>query len=67
MCVGGGGDTLPYISHIGFCHHKGRVFVPFWSEDRHRLCPLNLVYNQAWFSRELPDCMNVFIVSIPNE
>ena len=29
---GGGGWLLPFISYIGMCHHKGRVFVPFWSE-----------------------------------
>ena len=26
-----------------------------------------LVLNRVWFSRELRECMNVFIVSIPNE
>ena len=26
-----------------------------------------LVWNQVWFSKELRGCMNVFIVSIPNE
>ena len=33
--AGGGGGVgwlLPFISHIGMCRHKGRVFVPFWSE-----------------------------------
>ena len=34
----------------------GRVFAPFWSENR---------YNRVWFLRELRECMNVFIVSIP--
>ena len=28
---------------------------------------LILVWNQVWFSRELRECMNIFIVSIPNE
>ena len=28
---GGGGWLLPFISHVGMCHHKGRVFAPFWS------------------------------------
>ena len=26
-----------------------------------------LVWNRVWFSREQRECMNVFIVSIPNE
>ena len=26
-----------------------------------------LVWNRVWFSRELRECTNVFIVSIPNE
>ena len=26
-----------------------------------------LIWNRVWFSRELRECMNVFIVSIPNE
>ena len=28
---------------------------------------LILIWNQVWFSRELRECMNIFIVSIPNE
>ena len=28
---------------------------------------LILVWNQVWFSRELRECMGIFIVSIPNE
>ena len=31
--AGRGGGLLPFISHIGMCHHKGRVFAPFWSEN----------------------------------
>ena len=29
--AGGGRGLLPFISHVGMCHHKGRVFAPFWS------------------------------------
>ena len=29
----GGGWLLPFVSHIGMCHHKGRVFAPFLSEN----------------------------------
>ena len=40
-----------------------RVFAPFWSENGYRLCPG--VWNRVWFSKELRERMNVFIVSIP--
>ena len=49
----------------------GRVFAPFWSENRYTagipsIPPLPiLLWNQVWFLRELRECMNVFIVSIP--
>ena len=42
------------------------VIAPFWSENGYRLCPF-LVWNRGWYSRELLKCMNVFVVSIPNE
>ena len=45
---------------------KGRVFAPFWSEKRAKTLPI-LVWNRVLFSRELPECMNIFIVSIPND
>ena len=47
--------VLPYISHIGMCRPIGWGF-----------CAI-LVWIRVWFSRELRACMNVFIVSIPNE
>ena len=31
------------------------------------VCVLILVWNQVWFSRALRQCLDVFIVSIPNE
>ena len=34
MAVWGGGEVLPYISHIGMCRRKGRGFVPFRPEIR---------------------------------
>ena len=43
-----------------------RVFAPFWSENGCRLCSF-LVWNLVWFSRALPECTNVFIVSVSNE
>ena len=46
--------VLPYISHIGMCRPKGHVL------------PI-LVWNRVWFTKELRECLNVFIVSIPNE
>ena len=45
---------------------KGRVFAPFWSEKRAITLPI-LGWNRVLFSRELPECMNIFIVSIPND
>ena len=45
---------------------KGRVFAPFWSEKRAKTLPI-LVWNRVLFSRKLPECMNTFIVSIPND
>ena len=42
----------------------GMVSAPFWSENENR--PI-LVWNQVWFSRKLRECMNLFIVLIPNE
>ena len=34
------GGVLPYISHIGMCPPKGRVFAPFWSEKGYRFYSL---------------------------
>lgn len=34
MAVWGGGEGLPYISHIGMCRRKGRGFAPFRPEIR---------------------------------
>ena len=58
-----GGGVLRYISHIGICRPtNSMVFAPFWSENfAHFGLELGMV------SRELRECMEVFIVSIPNE
>ena len=61
-----GGGVFPYISHVGICASKGVILAPFSSEKGHRLCPF-YVWNRVWFSRELRECMNVFIVSIADE
>ena len=66
QCDGVGGDI--YVSHIGMCRPKGKVFALLWSENGYRL--LIFVWNRVWFSRELRECTNVFfkfIASIPNE
>ena len=62
----GGGRRLPYISYIGMCRPigKGVCAVLVWKGVY--TSPI-LVLNRVWFSRELRECMNVFIVSIPNE
>ena len=63
---GGEGGILPYISCIGSVALSGRVFAPFSSENRYTLWPYwpGIAYGQL---RELRECMNVLIVSIPNE
>ena len=43
---------------IGFLHCFDMKRVYTW--------PI-LVWNWVWFSRELRECMNVFIISIPDE
>ena len=48
-------SLLPYISYIMYVPPHRAGFLPI------------LVWNQVWFSKELRGCMNVFIVSIPNE
>ena len=60
-----GGWVLPYWSYIVMCCPTGflRHFA-VWK--RVYTLPI-LLWNRVWFSRELRDCMNVFIVSIPNE
>ena len=66
---GGGGAVLPYISYIlKVCATpSGRVFVRFWSENGYTLCPFWSGIQYFFFLRKLRDCINVFIVSIPNE
>ena len=41
------------------------VFATVWSENGYRL-PI-LVWNRVWFTRELQQCMSVFIISVPND
>ena len=62
--VGVGGGTPLY----GMCRPapSGRVFALFWSENEYTLCPFWSAIRYG-FLRELRDCMNVFIVSIPNK
>ena len=33
----------------------------------HRFCPCIIGWNRMWFTKELRLCINVFVVSIPNE
>ena len=58
---GGGGTSLSYISHLGMC-----ILRLFSLKTGIWTLPI-LVWKRVWFSRELRECMNVFIVSIPNE
>ena len=63
---GGGGGVLPCISNIGMCRHSGEGFWAVLVWKWVYTLPI-LVWNRVWFSRELRQCMNVFILSIPNE
>ena len=57
VCVGGGGGgVLPYISHSGMCRPKG------WGQVLRRF-GLKTGIDFAHFGL----CMNVFVISIPNE
>ena len=64
---GGGGGVLPYVGYIGRVPpHLVTFFCPFLVWKRVYTLPI-LVWNRVWFLRELRECMNVFIISIPNE
>ena len=55
------------MSHTEVCAApSGGVFAPVWSENGYTLYPFGLE-SRVWFSSELREYMNVFIVSIPNE
>ena len=57
----GEGGVLPYICHLGMC-----LLGLFSLKTSIFTLPI-FVWKRVWFSRELRECMNVFIVSIPNE
>ena len=63
---GGGSGVFPYIGHIGICRPHRIGFLHRFDLKRAYTWPI-LVWNWVWFSRELRECLNVFIVSIPNE
>ena len=60
----------PYISHIRIClgmfHPSGFGFCSV-SVQKQVYTLLILVWNRVWFSRELWGCINVIVISIPNE
>ena len=65
----GGGGVLPYISHmaIGICAApSGRVFAPFWSAKT-GIHFVHFGLESGMLFEGTTECMNVFIVSIPNE
>ena len=64
-CPGGGG-LLPYINYINMCRSIGWGFWAVLVWKRVYTLPI-LVWNRVWFLRGLQECMDVFIVSIPNE
>ena len=61
----GGVGLLPYISHIGMCHPKGYGFIfgAFLVWKQVYTLPI-WVWIREWFSRELWERTNVFIVII---
>ena len=65
-CPGGGGGLLPYINYINMCRSIGWGFWAVLVWKRVYTLPI-LVWNRVWFLRGLQECMDVFIVSIPNE
>ena len=66
---GGGVGTALYrlIQEYAHATPKGMVFAPFRSENMYKLCPYNMVGKRVWFSRELRECVSVFVILIPNE
>ena len=62
----GGGGVFPYIGYIGMCRPHRIGFLHRFDLKRTYTWPI-LVWNWVWFLRELRECINVFIVSIPNE
>ena len=56
VLVPGGGGVLPYISHLVRYVPQGMHFAHF-----------GLAWYRVWFSRELQECVSVFIVLIPNK
>ena len=58
-------ELLPHVTHMGICHPKGYAFVPFGPKMGIDLAHFGL--ESVWFSREVRQCMNIFIISIPSE
>ena len=50
-----------------FCKERGRPGLKMGVDFRRVYILPILVWNWVWFSRELRECMNIFVVSIPNE
>ena len=57
---------LPCISYRGMCRPKRYGLRDFLVWKRVYTLPI-LVWNRVWFSRELRECINVFMVSIRHE
>ena len=60
---GRGGGVLPYIIHIGMCRPKGYGFGAFLVWKQIYTLPI-WVWIRVWFSRELRERTNVFIVTV---
>ena len=60
------GGVLPHVSYMGMCRPIGWGFCAVLVWRWVYTLPI-LVWNRVWFSGELRECMNVFIVSIAKQ
>ena len=68
FCERGGGGVgwgTPLYKPYRCAAPSGMVFAPFWSEHGYTLCPFGLESGMVF--ERTTECINVFIVSIPNE
>ena len=63
--VGGGGGGIPLYKPYRWAAPSGMDFAPFWSEHGYTLYPFGL--DSGMVFERTTECINVFIVSIPND
>ena len=62
---GRGGGGIPLYKPYRWAAPSGMDFAPFWSEHGYTLYPFGL--DSGMVFERTTECINVFIVSIPNE